>query len=75
MQTDTGTETLRIGKYEFSSRLFVGTGKYPSLEIMQQAHLASGAQVVDTGLHRVRRRRVDEHEQRVGDAEPAGDLR
>ena len=46
MQTQTGT--LRIGKYEFTSRLFVGTGKYPSLEIMQQAHVASGAEVVRT---------------------------
>src|SRR5665213_3201269 len=42
MQTDTSIDTLKIGKYEFRSRLFVGTGKYPSLEIMQQAHEESG---------------------------------
>ena len=45
MQTDAATDTLKIGKYEFRSRLFVGTGKYPSLEIMQEAHEVSGAEV------------------------------
>jgi thiazole synthase len=44
---------LRIGKYTFNSRLFVGTGKYPSLEIMQQAHLASGAEVVTVAIRRM----------------------
>jgi thiazole synthase len=53
MQTDTEIETLRIGKYEFRSRLFVGTGKYPSLEVMQQAHVASGAQVVTVAIRRM----------------------
>jgi len=53
VQTDTDFETLRIGKYEFRSRLFVGTGKYPSLEVMQQAHAASGAQVVTVAIRRM----------------------
>src|SRR3984885_6590479 len=53
MQTNADTETLRIGKYEFRSRLFVGTGKYPSLDIMQQAHEASGAQVVTVAIRRM----------------------
>jgi len=53
VQTDTGADTLRIGKYEFRSRLFVGTGKYPSLEIMQQAHEASGAEVVTVAIRRM----------------------
>ncbi len=53
MQTDTDLETLRIGKYEFHSRLFVGTGKYPSLDVMQQAHIASGAQVVTVAIRRM----------------------
>jgi thiazole synthase len=44
---------LRIGKYTFGSRLFVGTGKYPSLEVMQQAHLASGAEVVTVAIRRM----------------------
>src|ERR1700727_609561 len=53
MQTDTHLETLRIGAYEFHSRLLVGTGKYPSLEVMQQAHEASGAQVVTVAIRRM----------------------
>ncbi|HEV3088553.1 MAG TPA: thiazole synthase [Candidatus Elarobacter sp.] len=53
MQTGTSTDTLRIGKYEFRSRLFVGTGKYPSLEVMQAAHLASGAEVVTVAIRRM----------------------
>jgi len=53
MQTDANLETLRIGKHEFRSRLFVGTGKYPSLEVMQQAHIASGAEVVTVAIRRM----------------------
>jgi thiazole synthase len=53
MQTDTNTDVLRIGKYEFRSRLFVGTGKYPSLEVMQAAHVASGAEVVTVAIRRM----------------------
>lgn len=46
-------ETLRLGKYEFRSRLIVGTGKYPSLEVMQQAHNASGAEMVTVAIRRM----------------------
>jgi thiazole synthase len=46
-------QTLRLGKYEFHSRLIVGTGKYPSLEVMQQAHLASGAEMVTVAIRRM----------------------
>src|ERR1700716_1561861 len=53
MEAETETDTLRIGKYEFRSRLFVGTGKYPSLDVMQQAHEESGAQVVTVAIRRV----------------------
>src|SRR6202035_4968953 len=53
MQTNADTETLRIGKHEFRSRLFVGTGKYPSLEVMQAAHAASGAEVVTVAIRRM----------------------
>ena len=34
---------LQIGKYTFRSRLFVGTGKYPSIPVMQAAHAAPRA--------------------------------
>jgi len=44
---------LIIGTYRFASRLFVGTGKYPSLEIMQAAHAASGAEVVTVAMRRI----------------------
>jgi len=44
---------LRIGKHEFGSRLIVGTGKYPSLEVMQRAHDASGAGMVTVAIRRI----------------------
>ncbi|MBI5894102.1 MAG: thiazole synthase [Deltaproteobacteria bacterium] len=44
---------LKIGKYEFKSRLMVGTGKYPSNEIMVKALEASGAEVVTVAVRRV----------------------
>lgn len=46
-------DTLRIGKYELSSRLIVGTGKYPSPTVMQQAHAASGAAMVTVAIRRI----------------------
>src|SRR2546430_4437330 len=48
--TDTN---LVLGGKEFSSRLIVGTGKYGSMEIMKQAHEASGAQLITVALRRV----------------------
>ncbi len=46
-------DRLRIGSYEFSSRLILGTGKYPSLETMQAAHSASGAHMVTVAIRRI----------------------
>jgi thiazole synthase len=46
-------ELLRIGKYAFKSRLFVGTGKYSSVEQTRLAIEASGAEVVTVALRRV----------------------
>ncbi|MBV8490960.1 MAG: thiazole synthase [Candidatus Eremiobacteraeota bacterium] len=46
-------DTLKIGRYEFGSRLIVGTGKYPSLEVMQAAHAASGAEMVTVAIRRI----------------------
>jgi thiazole synthase len=46
-------ETLKIGKFEFKSRLFIGTGKYESFDIMKKAHEASGAEVVTVAVRRV----------------------
>jgi thiazole synthase len=44
---------LKIGALELSSRLIVGTGKYSSLEVMQAAHDASGAQMVTVAIRRI----------------------
>lgn len=44
---------LEIAGTPFSSRLFVGTGKFASAAIMQQAIEASGSQMVTVALRRV----------------------
>src|SRR2546426_10025556 len=44
---------LVLGGKEFSSRLIVGTGKYSSMDVMKQAHEASGAQIITVALRRV----------------------
>src|SRR4051794_12670622 len=41
-----------IAGREFSSRLIVGTGKYPSFEIMRQCHQVSGAEMVTVAVRR-----------------------
>ena len=51
--TDHDTQ-LKLGPYEFKSRLFVGTGKYASFEIMQKALEASGCEVVTVAVRRER---------------------
>jgi thiazole synthase len=38
---------------EFRSRLIVGTGKYPTFQVMKEAHLASGADMVTVAVRRV----------------------
>ncbi len=47
------SDRLRIADREFSSRLFLGTGKYKTFEIMKQALEASGAGVVTVAVRRV----------------------
>jgi thiazole synthase len=44
---------LVLGGKEFQSRLIVGTGKYPSFEVMKEAIAASGAQLVTVAVRRV----------------------
>ena len=46
-------DTWSIGKHTFTSRLLVGTGKFPSLEVMKEAHLASGAEIVTVAVRRL----------------------
>jgi thiazole synthase len=47
------SDAFTIAGRAFSSRLVVGTGKYPSHEIMQAAHLASGTEMVTVAVRRV----------------------
>jgi len=44
---------LIIAGREFRSRLIVGTGKYPSFDVMRAAHEASGADMVTVAVRRV----------------------
>lgn len=45
--------SLIIGEHEFTSRLFVGTGKFSSNKLMQEAIAASGSQMVTVALKRI----------------------
>jgi thiazole synthase len=44
---------LKIGDKKFSSRLFTGTGKFSSSQLMEEALLASGSELVTVALKRV----------------------
>ena len=44
---------LKIGPRLFTSRLFVGTGKFPSPDIMLRSVLASGSQMITVAMKRV----------------------
>jgi len=46
------TEPLKIGDRTFNSRLFVGTGKFPSGEAMRDAVAACGSELVTVALKR-----------------------
>ena len=45
---------LKIGTHLFQSRLFVGTGKYDSYDVMQQALELSGAECITVAVRRER---------------------
>ena len=46
-------EKLKIGEREFTSRLFVGTGKFSSPETMLEAIKSSGSQMITVAMKRV----------------------
>lgn len=46
-------DILKIGDREFTSRLFVGTGKFPSSDLMQESIIASGSQMITVAMKRV----------------------
>ncbi len=48
-----GSDAFVVAGREFRSRLIVGTGKYPSFQVMREAHEASGADMVTVAVRRV----------------------
>ncbi|MDE6231446.1 MAG: thiazole synthase [Muribaculaceae bacterium] len=46
-------DRLEIGGREFKSRLFVGTGKFPSPEVMLESIKASGSEMITVAMKRV----------------------
>ncbi len=44
---------IKIADKEFSSRLMIGSGKYTSYEVMEQALKASGADIITVAIRRV----------------------
>jgi len=53
VSTEREDHPLTIADRQFASRLVVGTGKYPSHEVMQQAHRAASAEMVTVAVRRV----------------------
>jgi len=47
-------EPIRIGPFEIQNRLFVGTGKYATFELMREALAESGCDVVTVAVRRER---------------------
>jgi len=47
------SDILKIGNYEFSSRLIVGSGKYDSFQTTKDATLASGSELITVAIRRV----------------------
>src|SRR3977135_22901 len=47
------SDSLILAGREFRSRLIVGTGKSPTLQVMREAHEASGADMVTVAVRRV----------------------
>lgn len=50
---DTLNDALHIGDRTFSSRLFIGTGKFPNSELMLEAIKASGSEMITVAMKRV----------------------
>jgi len=65
MATNPKNDVLKIGPYELKNRLFVGTGKYETFEIMQEALAESGCQVVTVAVRR--ERLLDEKQRNILD--------
>jgi len=48
------TDPLQVGPYTFGSRVMLGTGKYSTLDLMDEALAASGTEVVTVAVRRVK---------------------
>lgn len=53
LETSVAADPLTISGRTFQSRLMTGTGKYPSLQQMQQSVVASGCEIVTVAVRRV----------------------
>jgi thiazole synthase len=53
MHASNSNDTLTIGDRSFNSRLLIGTGKYPSDEMIPAIIAASGSQIITVALRRV----------------------
>ena len=47
------SDILKVGKYEFKSRLIVGSGKYPDFKTTRDATLASESNMITVAVRRV----------------------
>ncbi len=65
-------DVLVLAGRAFSSRLILGTGKYPSFEVMKDAHAASGTDMVTVAVRRVE---LPPRPSESGAAHPAGSPR
>jgi len=54
MPDTTPTDALTIGPFTFGSRVMLGTGKYATLDLMDEALAASGTEVVTVAVRRVK---------------------
>src|SRR5687768_5525572 len=50
--TITRPDEFHLGKRTFQSRLILGTGKYPSMDLMARALEASGTEIVTVAVRR-----------------------
>lgn len=46
-------DILKVGKYEFNSRLIVGSGKYKDFQTTKDATIASGSELITVAIRRV----------------------
>ena len=53
LPADSNQDQLSIAGRTFNSRLMTGTGKYPSIEAMQQSVVTSGCEIVTVAVRRV----------------------